>query len=1285
MTMTHYYRTLNDTYEECYSIESTSPFSEKQKTILEWLLAGTAGMNTLTTTSTLRGTVCEIGPRLSFATAFSTNAVSVCKNVGLNTVTRLELSRRSVLPAGQTPETFFAAHGDRMTEMLYTEPVASFTVPHAAQDQVEVPLLEAGVQALKKLNVQMGLGMDDWDVHYYTDFFIKDLQRNPTMVELFQLSQANSEHSRHWFFRGKHSIDGVEKKETLFEIVKSTHRAHPGNSVIAFADNSSAIQGATVETIVPKDSRSTSPFVAERVTYHPLLTAETHNFPTGVAPVPGAETGAGGRMRDVEAIGRGGLVMAGLAGYCVGDLNMPGHTISGEGSFKNYPQNLANPLSILIGASNGASDYGNKFGEPLLGGFTRTGEFVHRNERRAWLKPIMFSAGIGQLRDEHVHKEKPAKGMTVIAIGGPMYRIGVGGGSASSVGAGDQSAELDFNAVQRGDPEMQQKVNRVVRACVDLANDNPILSIHDQGAGGPCNVLTELVEPKGARINVRAINVGDATLSVLEIWGAESQERNALLVDESRVSEFEALCARERVPCEILGAITGDGRIVLYDPEQNKNHVDLELEKILGKLPQKTFTSEHLKNIETDSEQYKFVQWEGVTRGTSKFRYCGESGEGSTLAELVQKVFSLPSVGSKNFLVHKVDRSVGGLTVQQQCAGPLQLPVADCAVVAQSHFDTTGIASSIGEQPIKMLANPKAGARLAVAEALTNLAGVAITKRTDVKCSLNWMWAAKLPHEGALLYDAAEAVRDCMIAVGMAVDGGKDSLSMVAKWKDESDTYVVKAPGAMVVTTYAHVPDIAHVVTPDIKRAGESTLIHVALSNKHRLGGSALLQTRGAVGAEVPDLDNPAVLNDAFDVLQQLVRTQKLLAIHDVSDGGLITTTLEMCMSGNCGARITLSAGDVMAALFAEEPGWVVECATSDVAHVVKQLQSCAHPPLVTTLGTTSINRSITIVHDNKNIFDETTDTVLAWWNKTSNALETLQRNPAVVQQETSIAVHTTPQATLSFVPTAASQRDVRPPVAIVREEGSNGDKEMASAFYEAGFAPFDVSMQDLLQGDTDMRRFRGVAFVGGFSYADVLGSAKGWAGVLRYNEKLNTQFKEFYAREDTFSLGVCNGCQLMTQLGWVLPELGDTHPRCVHNTSQKFESRFPSIKITDSPSIFLRGMAGSIMPVWVAHGEGRMVLSPDARQYIREHNLAPIQFVDAQGVPTESYPYNPNGSPEGITALTSKNGRHLALMPHPERLFKLWQWPHVPKAFGHIDASPWLKLFTNVREWVGE
>jgi phosphoribosylformylglycinamidine synthase len=1153
-----------------------------------------------------------------------------------------------------------------MTEMIYTEPVASFVVPHTAQDDVEVPLLEAGVQALKKLNVQMGLGMDDWDVQYYTNFFIHDLKRNPTMVELFQLSQANSEHSRHWFFRGKHIIDGTPKSETLFQIVQSTHKAHPDNSVVAFADNSSAIRGATVDTIIPKDTRGTSPFVQEHVTYHPLLTAETHNFPTGVAPVPGAETGAGGRMRDVEAIGRGGIVMAGLAGYCVGDLSIPTHAIAGEGSFDAYPSNLANPLSILIGASNGASDYGNKFGEPLLGGFTRTGELLHNTERRAWLKPIMFSAGIGQLRDEHVHKEKPKKGMVVIAIGGPMYRIGVGGGSASSVGAGDQSAELDFNAVQRGDPEMQQKVNRVVHACVDLGAHNPILSIHDQGAGGPCNVLTELVEPEGARINLRAIGVGDSTLSVLEIWGAESQERNALLVDETRVSEFEALCARERVPCEILGNITGDGRIVLFDAHQNKNHVDLELEKILGKLPQKTFTSEHPDVTETDAEQYKFAQ-------------------DVSIKSLTEKVFSLPGVGSKNFLVHKVDRSVGGLTVQQQCVGPLQLPVADCAVVAQSHFDTTGIASSIGEQPIKMLANPQAGARLAVAEALTNLAGVAITKRTDIKCSLNWMWAPKLPHEGALLYDAAEAVRDCMIAVGMAVDGGKDSLSMVAKWKDESGEHVVKAPGAMVVTTYAHVPNIAQVVTPDIKHAGESTLIHIALSHNHRLGGSALLQAHGAVGAEVPDVDDTAVLNDSFDALQELVRNQKLLAIHDISDGGLLTTALEMAISGNAGMRITLPAGDAVAMLFAEEPGWVIECATSDVAHVVQTLNKVAHAPIVTVLGTTNAARGVVIVQDDTTLFEETIDTVIGWWNSTSNALELLQRNLDVVRHEANIVEHTTPQATLSFVPAPASTRDVRPSVAIVREEGSNGDKEMASAFYEAGFTPCDVSMQDLLSGETDMRRFRGAAFVGGFSYADVLGSAKGWAGVLKFNPMLKEQFKEFYAREDTFSLGVCNGCQLMTQLGWVLPELGDAHPRCVHNASGKFESRFPSVKITDSPSIFLRGMAGSIMPVWVAHGEGRMLLSPEARAYIQQHNLAPIQFVDPQGVPTESYPYNPNGSPEGITALTSKNGRHLALMPHPERLFKLWQWPHVPKAFGTIDASPWLKLFTNVREWAGE
>lgn len=1265
MIIYHYYRKITDTFEECYTVASTTELSDKQKNMLEWLLSGTGDQATLARTSAWKKDVCEIGPRLSFATAFSTNAVSICANIGLSEIVRFERSRRYVLVDGCTKEVCFEKQGDRMTEMIYDEPIVSFDSAHTPTDVQEVPLLEGGIHVLKKLNIEMGLGMDEWDVQYYTDFFTNDLKRNPTTVELFQLSQANSEHSRHWYFRGKQVIDGIEKPETLFQIVQSTHKANPHNSVVAFADNSSAIQGALVKTLVPKDARKSSEFAQTHAQYHPLLTAETHNFPTGIAPLPGAETGAGGRMRDVEAIGRGGLVMAGLAGYCVGDLRMSDHVIAGEGAFGAYSKNLATPLSILIQASNGASDYGNKFGEPLLGGFTRTGEVMHYGERRAWLKPIMFSAGIGQLRDEHTVKQKPQTGMVVIAIGGPMYRIGVGGGSASSVGAGDQSAELDFNAVQRGDPQMQQKVNRVVRACVDLAHENPILSIHDQGAGGPCNVITELVEPQGARIDVRAINVGDTTLSVLEIWGAEAQERNALLINESRVDEFRALCVRERVPCEVLGNINGEGRIVLFDSSTNTTPVDLSLEKILGKLPQKTFTSDHAPKVDFEPKQY--------------------THDGSTIAQLIEKVFSLPEVGSKNFLVHKVDRSVGGLTVQQQCVGALQLPVADCAVVAQSHFDTTGIASSIGEQPIKMLLNPKAGARLAVAEALTNLAGTVITKRADIKCSLNWMWAPKLPHEGAYLYDAAEAVRECMIAVGMAVDGGKDSLSMVAKWKEDETNHVVKAPGAMVVTTYAHVPNIAHVVTPDIQLPGKSTLLHIALSSAHRLGGSALLQAMGTIEGEVPDVDNPAVLADTFDVLQRLIQEGKVQALHDISDGGLVTTVLEMCMSGNCGAHLALPTGNAVEILFAEEPGWVLECAQNDVAYVQQQLAQCSNAPVRAVLGNTTTEHTIRITQDGTLLETLDTHDCIRVWEKTGMRLEQEQRSATAVAHDAA-RILATPFAELSFAPQSATQRDTRPAVAIVREEGSNGDREMASAFYEAGFAPFDVSMQDLLTGDADIRRFRGAAFVGGFSYADVLGSAKGWAGVLKYNEQLNAQCKEFYARDNTFSLGVCNGCQLVTQLGWILPELGEgEHPTCVHNASGKFESRFPSVRVSESPSIFLRGMAGSVLPVWIAHGEGRFMFSEKAQKYIAEHNLAPISFVDTQGNATEVYPCNPNGSPQGITALTSLNGRHLALMPHPERLFKLWQWPHVPKQFGTINESPWLKLFTNVRDWVGE
>ncbi len=1268
MPVQRLYRLIGDDHENCFYVEVSAPLAEDELRTLRWLLAETFEPERLSDKTFLRsrdGGPVEVGPRLSFETALSTNAVGICRSCGLHKVTRLEKSKRWAPPQGEAWNRFVASRHDRMTECVYPSPLETFETGIVPERVRTVPLCEKGTEALRAINRELGLGMDAWDIGFYHDLFVNKFRRNPTDVECFQLAQANSEHSRHWFFKGNLVIDGEPQTETLMEIIKSTLQANPSNSVIAFRDNSSGIRGYEVATILPTAPGRCSAFACRRERYDIIFTAETHNFPSGVAPFPGAETGTGGRIRDVHATGRGALVIAGTAGYCVGNLNMDGFAIPGEDESFAYPSNLASPIQILIGESNGASDYGNKFGEPVIQGFARSfGLRLPDGSRREWVKPIMFTGGVGQLDSRHLEKGRPQKGMLVIEIGGPAYRIGIGGGAASSMIQGENREELDFSAVQRGDAEMEQKMNRVIRACVEMGVGNPIVSVHDQGAGGPCNVLTELVDPAGGRIEIRNIALGDKTMSALEIWGAEYQERTALLLNPERLPEIQAICAREKVTCEVLGEVTGDGRIVVHDSQDDSTPVDLELAPILTNIPRKTF---ELKRACAQQQALRLPA--GLTAG-----------------EALRRIFRLPSVGSKGYLVRKVDRCVTGLVARQQCCGPLHLPVSDVAVVAQSHFGTTGAAIAVGEQPVKALVNVRAGARMAVAEAITNIVWARVSDLSHIKCSVNWMWAAKTEGEGAALHDGAAALRDLMIALGIAADGGKDSLSMAARVGDE----VVKAPGQVVVSAYCSMPDITQVVTPDIKRPGESRLMLVDPSRgKHRLGGSALAQAFSQTGDDCPDVDDPPLLERTFRTLQELIAGHLILAGHDRSDGGLAATLAEMALSGNCGLEIELERDeDAIAQLFAEELGLVIEYLPRDEVGISSALQAAGVPFRI--LGGTRVERRVVFLRGNETALDVSTAELLSWWEAVSDEIELLQMNPVCARDQARAHDRKGPQYHLSFeplpTPGALLTRENKPKVAIIREEGSNGDREMTSAFYAAGFEPWDLTMTDLLNGEVSLDPFRGLVFVGGFSYADVLDSAKGWAGIIRFNAGLREMFDSFYRRRDAFSLGVCNGCQLMALLGWV-PWAGipDTkQPRFIRNSSGRFESRWPTVKIFESPAIMLRGMEGSSLGIWVAHGEGRLFCpDPLIADDLRENRLAPVCFVDDEGNPTGKYPFNPNGSAFGIAALCSPDGRHLAIMPHPERAFLTWQWPWMPEAWkSSLRASPWLRLFQNARTW---
>lgn len=1272
--------------ETCFNIALDKPLSPEAAERLHWLLAETFAPQNLRSVSSLPITAIEIGPRLNFQTAWSANAVTICHACGLDAVSRLEQSKRysillpdGTVPTGNLINAFADAIHDRMTQQLYIEPLTTFDSGMLPHRSYSVDILGEGAAALRQVNAEQGLGFDEQDIAYYLQMFTS-MGRNPTNVELFDLAQSNSEHSRHWFFKGRLVIDGEEMPKHLLDIVRDTLRANPTNSVIAFADNSSTIRGASILTLVPVNpGRPGKLDVAER-DRDILFTAETHNFPSGVAPFPGAETGTGGRIRDTAATGIGSLIGAGTAGYAVGNLHIPGYELPWEDKRFMYPDTLASPLSILINASNGASDYGNKFGEPVINGFARSyGVRLPDGQRREYVKPIMFSGGMGQMDHAHARKGNSELNLLVVKVGGPAYRIGMGGGAASSMMQGDNKSDLDFNAVQRGDAEMAQKVYRVLRACVEMGSENPIVSIHDQGAGGNCNVVKELIYPGGATIDIRKVWVGDTSLSALEIWGAEYQEQFGLLLRPEHEELFKQLCSRENVVSSVLGSINESGRIVLWDDHEQRAVVDMDLEDVLGGLPQKTFTD----------------------RRRQLPRMSLSIPDDENLASILTRVLSLVSVGSKRFLTTKVDRSVTGLIAQQQCVGPLQLPLSDYAITAQSHYSLCGSATSIGERPSITSLSPEAMARISVGEMMTNVAGAKITDRKDIKCEGNWMWPAKLPGDCASLYDAAVAMSNAMIELGIAIDGGKDSLSMAAKCPVESNSAeveTVRAPGTLVVTGYSTMVDIEHKLTPDIKAPGCSVLLHVDIANgKRRLGGSAVAQVFGQLGDIPPDVDDISLLRSSFDVMQSLIGRPELLSYHDVSDGGLLVTVLEMCFAGNCGADISVAStglnNNFVHNMFAEELGMVLEVALEGVRQIQVAFLNVGVPCKL--LGRTRADCTVTVSEDDKSLLVGDIKSLRDTWEMTSFALEKQQADVGCVDQEQQGLKFRTgpwyhvpwrPRATPESVMTATK----KPCVAIIREEGSNGDREMSAAFHMAGFEAWDVSMRDISSGTIDLGEFRGIVFVGGFSYADVLDSAKGWAGVVRFNGIVRRQFDAFFARKDTFSLGVCNGCQLLALLERVPFTPNDvestSQPRFIHNQSGRYESRFSTVEISEgSPAIMLRGMGGARLGVWVAHGEGRAFF-PDMSvlEHVEREHLAAVKYVDDNGEITMSYPANPNGSMNGIAGLCSRDGRHLALMPHPERTVLKWQWGYLPKENAdQWEVSPWLRMFQNAYSWV--
>ncbi len=1264
--------------EWCFYVESTRALTQAEMFRLTWLLAETFESKNFGRASFLKEkTVLEIGPRPNFETAWSTTAVEICKRCGIEGVTRLERSVRYGLNVKLTKtqrEAFIALVCDRMTEMPYVKPLKSFASSSRPLPWRTIQILGARdpLAALDIYSRKHGLGFDEQDRGFIINLFTS-LGRDPTEVEAGQLAQANSEHSRHGVFKGWIVINGVEQPRSLMDLVKAPLALNPGNSVVAFCDDSSAIRGPAVNVYQSASAEASTGGPCRLVSARRIMcytfTAETHNHPTLIAPYPGAATGIGGNLRDVFAIGRGGLCGANTAGYSVGSLFIPGYALPWEQRGFVLPTHVANPLTILLQGSDGVSGYGNCFGKPLITGFTRSfGMFL---ADRGWvesIKPVLYAGGLGIVDLMHVRKGEPEIGMLVVQFGGLGYRIGVGGGAASSMIQGDNAQELDFASVQRGAPEVERRVYCLVQSCIELGDRNPIVSLHDLGAGGSSNALPESVHPLGARVRVQDLPCGDPTLTVLEKWTNEAQERMVALVRPEDLERFQTIAVRENVPCAVVGEVTGDGRFVLYDGANHSTPVDLPLDKILGTLPRKRFTDER------------------VTSTRVPFSFL----ERITVREALERVLRLLGVGSKQFLTNKVDRSVGGLVAQQQCIGPNHLPLADAAILASSFHGSSGVAHAIGERSLPGLLSPGAMARLVVAEALLNLSGARITHLGDVKGSANWMLATKVRGGLAWLYDAMLAFSEVCMQLGIAPDGGKDSLSMATKTTLAENGAAVTVPSlpTLVFGVYAPMEDVERHVTSDFKHAGH-TLLFVDLScGKDRLGASALGQVYGELGDACPDLDDPLLLQRTFFVLQELVCTRAIVSLHDKSDGGLIVTLLEMAFAGNLGMNVSLrSESMALAHLFNEEPGVVIECRPHRLPEILRLFRQ-RHVPVAIIGDVVEVTKGIRVRHNGVMILEEPMQDLRAIWQATSNALERRQAHPACVDQEILASRSVTaPPYEATFPPFQAARRvgRLKHKVAIIREQGTNGDREMAAAFDLAGFECWDVIMQDIVEERISLDAFRGLAFAGGFSFADVFGAGKGQAGVIRFHEATRRALEDFRARPDTFSLGICNGCQLMALMGWVpgfsLPD--EQQPRFIANRSGRFESRFSLLGIAKSPAILLRGMAGARLGCWVAHGEGRLhVPSRSVFDRIIAAGLAPISYLDLEGRPTEAYPYNPNGSPRGIAALCSPDGRHLAMMPHPERTFQMRQHPWVPPAWRLRQSSPWMRLFANARQW---
>jgi phosphoribosylformylglycinamidine synthase len=1228
-----------------------------------------------------RGQLILVTPRPGTISPWSSKATDIARNCGLTPVMRLErgiayyIEAATALTAAQLQQVAALLH-DRMMEAVFTELTqaqALFTKAEPAPLS-SVDIKNGGRAALVSANIDMGLALADDEIDYLFDNFTA-LGRNPNDIELYMFAQANSEHCRHKIFNADWTIDGVKQPKSLFKMIKNTFEQTPDYVLSAYKDNAAVMEGSTAGRFFAQPGNLTYQYHHEPI--HVLMKVETHNHPTAISPYPGAATGSGGEIRDEGATGVGSKPKAGLVGFSVSNLRIPGFEQPWETDF-GKPDRIVSALDIMLEGPLGGAAFNNEFGRPAINGYFRTYEEKvpghNGDEVRGYHKPIMLAGGLGNIRAEHVQKGDLPVGAKLVVLGGPAMNIGLGGGAASSMASGQSAEDLDFASVQRENPEIERRCQEVIDRCWQLGDDNPIVFIHDVGAGGLSNAFPELVNDGGVggKFELRNVPNDEPGMSPLQIWCNESQERYVMAIPADKMPVFEQICKRERAPFAVVGEATGDQHLTLSDSHFGSTPIDLPLNVLLGKAPKMH------RDVQSVQTAGKALDLTGVT-----------------VKDAAERLLRLPAIAEKTFLVTIGDRSVTGLVARDQMVGPWQVPVANCGVTAASYDTYHGEAMAMGERTPVALLDFAASARLAVAEAITNIAATDIGELKRVKLSANWMAAAGHPGEDAGLYAAVKAIGEELCpALEVTIPVGKDSMSMKTKWQQNGAEHAVTSPLSLVITAFARVEDIRKTVTPQLRTdKGDTSLLLIDLGlGQNRLGASCLAQVYKQLGQTPVDLDSPELLINFFNALQQLTREQKLLAYHDRSDGGLFVTLAEMAFAGKAGVRADISAlgADDMAVLYSEEPGAVIQVSNSELEYVKQvlaqhQLAACSH-----VIGSVSTADELVFSRGDKLVLSDSRTRLRCIWAETTYQMQALRDNPEGAKQEFAAKADAADpglSVKLSFdlnedVAAPFILKGVAPKVAILREQGVNSHVEMAAAFNRAGFTAVDVHMSDILAGRAKLSDFNGLVACGGFSYGDVLGAGEGWAKSVLFNDIARQQFAEFFARQSTFSLGVCNGCQMMSNLKSLIPG-AELWPHFVRNKSERFEARFSQVEIQQSPSLLFSGMAGSRMPIAVSHGEGHAEFaSNEAFMKANHSGTVAMRFIDHYGKVTEQYPHNPNGSAAGITSLTTTDGRVTIMMPHPERVFRAVANSWQPD--GWQEDSPWMRMFRNARVWLG-